>query len=108
MLGFRNVATGEDMYRLIPYPYYPACQAQSMLIQGRFVPAFCACQVFLRRRGLVARCQTQDGGRAGVWVLRECPEEPQGPGAFPQNYSGRYCYLLVKMRDKNIPKKPSS
>jgi len=78
-----------------------------MLIRGRLVPAFCACQVFLRIRGLVARCETQDGGRAGVWVLRECPEEPQGPGGFRQNSIARYWYLVVKMRDKKI-RKPSS
>ncbi len=90
LLGFRNFAIGEEMKRLIPYPYYPACQAHSMLIRGHCVPAFCACRVVLRIRGLGAMCQTQDGGRAGVSVLRECREEPQGPGAFRQNSSGRY------------------
>src|SRR2546429_7969929 len=81
-----------------PGPILPCMSSSFMLIQDRFIPPFCACRVVLRRRGLVARCEPQDGGRARVSVLRECREEPQGPGAFPQNSIGRYCYLLVKIR----------
>src|SRR2546423_11394703 len=78
-----------------------------MLMQERFVPAFCACRVVLQIRGLVAKCEIQDDERAGVLPLRLGQELLQEQGGCRQNYNGRYCYLLVKTRDKDI-RKPSS